>query len=116
VLQAQDQKHIFVAILLKLFKNYKSSAVLELTKECNLHCHGLIEFCDHKHLNKFMNRCRLYNKDIGRHPANQVIDYDRYTAYMRKSLEQTRLIIGDPIVSDYFCVLGDICHHGFQDL
>lgn len=114
-LNPSEQKRVVAPLLHKIFENFKVSAVLELTKEMNIHCHLLIELPNIHSKNKFMNRFRSHTAVLGRHPCNQLVDYPKYCVYLKKSLAETREVIGDPVLVDYFCILGDIKHHGFLE-
>lgn len=89
--------------------DYDSTIVAELTKTCNVHYHCLIGVPDNfsiKDKEKVVNRIRNYNKTLGRFTFEQVRYEESFKAYLKKAIEETEEIIGNPIVRDYFGILG----------
>jgi len=91
-----------------LLAPYKASCVAELTQELNVHFHGIIELRDILEKNEFLNRFRHFNKMFGRKTCSQLMYEDTYRKYMKKSIEETKKILLDPIIRDDFAVFQTI--------
>jgi len=105
---AKEQKSLILGPLTEILAIYRVSAIFELTSTNNVHVHMMIDFKDHLHRNKFIDSLRPLKKGkIGRCSCSQLINQGKWENYMRKDLESTRLIIGDPIIKDSFNILCD---------
>lgn len=104
----QHQFKIAVKMLEEILPLYQVSLVAELTQENNVHFHGIIELSDLIERNKFLNRFRRFHKLFGKKTVNQVKFEDSYIKYMKKDIENTKLIIPDPIVRDSFGIFGNL--------
>lgn len=109
MLTAAEQHKKAKEILLDIFypngfMKYSVSCIAELTNEHNVHYHCLIELKDLEDKDKLLNKFRRNSKFFGRKSCSQVQYEDSYKSYMIKSIEDTRKIIGDPIVCDSYGV------------
>lgn len=105
VLRPQEQFDKANALLFDILAPFECSMVAELTGELNVHFHGLIELKNIEHKSKLLNKFRGFGMKMwGRKTCDQVVFLDSYKKYMRKSLDETRKLIKDPIVRDTFGV------------
>lgn len=105
----QEQFRKALPYLEDILKPYEVSMVAELTGEHNVHFHGILELKDLMEKNTFLNKFRgSRSKLFGRKTCSQVKFEDSYKKYMKKNLEETKQIIRDPIVKDFFGVFKTI--------
>lgn len=103
---AREQHSSTKKLLWELLEPYHEvSMICELTSMNNCHYHGLIELRDHQERDKLINRIRRF-KQLGKFTINQVKYEQSYIEYMRKDMDKTRDIVGDPIVKDMFGLYG----------
>jgi len=107
-LTAVEQFYQTMGFLTSIHDGYdKVSCIAELTQEHNIHYHILIDLGDSRRdKDKYLNRYRAYHKYFGRKSCAQVRYEDSYKKYMVKDIEETKKIIKDPIVRDYFGLYG----------
>lgn len=104
-LSALEQFRITKDLLLGVLQPYDEvSAIGELTSEHNVHYHCLIELPTILDKDKLLNRFRSLTKIFGRKTCNQVMFDDSYRIYMKKDIEETKKIIGDPVIRDFYGV------------
>lgn len=88
---------------------WNTSCVAELTKENNIHYHGIVHLKDFKHRNSFLNGFRKYNNIFGRKSCSPIRKESDWIMYMRKNVEETRQILGqDPWVTDVYELGGSL--------
>lgn len=98
-----EEQHLLVSgILDQLLVPYECSMICELTKENNVHYHGLVELRDLVHRNRFLNHFRKFNTIFGKKTCEQVMYYQSYVDYMKKDIKNTEQIIHYPIVKDHY--------------
>lgn len=98
---ASEQFDMVRPIVEEIFSLYAGSAIAELTKENNIHIHGLVDLPGPIERNKFLNRWRRHHKIFGRKSCAQVVYQDSYDRYMRKDMDVTWQVLGrSPIVVD----------------
>lgn len=86
---------------------YKSSCIAELTKEHNIHYHGIIDLKDVSEKDRLCNRFRKYNKEFGRKSIDQIRYENSYRKYIVKEFSTTQKIIGKlPIITNDLKLLG----------
>lgn len=100
--KASEQFKMTCDAICSVLIGYQASAIAELTGEHNVHYHCMVEIKDILDKDKFLNRFRKYTKLLGRKTCTQVVYEDSYRKYMKKDLEETRLILHDPILRDSF--------------
>jgi len=101
---AKKQFEMTKGILWNIFEPYQSTVVAELTQDHNVHYHCMVDLGSIVARDKFLNRFRAHCKVFGRKSCKQVMFEDSYRAYMKKSLDDVREILGDPIIRDSFGV------------
>lgn len=90
-------------ILKSIFRGFRVTYVLELTKEENIHVHAI---CAHKKgcnlpISLLHNRCRQYHKQLGRRDICQVVSYQSWTEYLIKDVKETTAILNiNPVLQD----------------
>lgn len=112
--KASEQNRICVALMNKIFRKdqikdqYHLSLVAELTNECNIHYHGIIELKDLKAKAKLCDRMREYNTTFGKKDISQLMNHAKWVEYINKAKDDTRNVIGtNPIIYDDHNVLSD---------
>jgi len=86
--------------MLNLAKRYKMTLIAELTKEHNIHYHGIVELQNHKHLDQLLNEIRPILR-IGRKEIEPVKDKDKWITYIYKEVKITAEILNEsPIIYD----------------
>lgn len=105
-MSALDQFRITSAYMHEVLKGYRSSCVAELTSAHNVHYHATVYLASHKDRDRFINRTRRY-KSFGKRSISALVHEPKWIEYLNKSKEETREIIGDPILTDDFCILCD---------
>lgn len=87
---------------------HNSTCVAELTKEHNIHYHGIVDLKDISDKDYLCNRFRKYNKEFGRKSIEQVKYEDSYRKYIVKELSATQKIIGKyPVITNQLGLLGN---------
>lgn len=105
---AVEQKQAVDGRLKEILSRFQASGVYELTSVHNVHAHLMIDFKDHRHRDKFINQLRPLKKGvIGKCSCSQLVHQTKWEEYMRKDMQETRDLIGDPIIKDDFCCLCD---------
>lgn len=105
---ALEQKRAINNFVYDTLHKYPCSAVYELTGENNVHFHAMIELKDFKERDSFLNKWRPYNTIYGKKTCTQLMHEDKWREYLKKDLEKTRQIIGDPIICDSFNVFANL--------
>jgi hypothetical protein len=105
---AMKQFELTKEVLLAILEPFNVTAVAELTGEHNVHYHCVVSLDDIHHKNRLMNRFRGHTRTFGRKSCTQVMYEESYKKYIRKSLDETKEILGDPIIRDYFSVFQTI--------
>lgn len=113
---ASEQFNLTNKILYDVFypnnqRLYNATAVAELTGEHNVHYHCIVELDGIEAKEKLLNKFRKHAKIFGRKSLTQVQFEDSYKKYIIKNLDETRKIIKDPVVCDYY----GLCTMKFQD-
>lgn len=91
-------------ILFDIFEPFQVSCTAELTKEHNVHYHSIVELADLQHKDRFLNRFRKHCKIFGKKSCSPVMWEDSLRDYIKKDIDITREITGDPIIRDSFGV------------
>lgn len=92
--------------------------VAEITKNCNLHFHGIIKFNIEKHkhiIYKFKNDLKEYNFLIGFIDIKQITDFPGWKEYISKDLQTTKEVIGrrPVLIDDFNCFTTEqMCEYG----
>lgn len=106
-----DEQFVYTSAILQneCFRGFTVSCVAELTKENNIHYHGMVHLKDFKQRNAFLNTFRKYNNIFGRKTCTPIRKETDWIMYMRKDTKETQQILGkDPWVSDAFELGGNI--------
>lgn len=91
--------------LWKACQGYKCTFIAELTKEYNIHYHGIIYFEDGKHRARWLNRLRKC-KSFGRKYIENIVNDKLHMDYIAKDIALTESIIEQfPVVRDSYDVL-----------
>lgn len=99
---AKEQYRMTKEKIYEIFQDkIPSTVVAELTKDHNIHYHCMVNLDTIEEKDKFLNKFRRY-KEFGKKSCSQVKFEDSYKEYMKKDIETTKRIIGDPIVTDGF--------------
>lgn len=85
--------------LIHAMRGFNWSGVAELTTTHNVHYHLTVDLVDVYTKDRLLNRFRKLT-DFGKKSISQLVDFPKWKAYCNKSLDETRLLIGDPIVWD----------------
>lgn len=85
--------------LIEILSGYKCSLIAELTIEHNIHYHGIVELESIQDKNKLLNKFRPF-KQIGRKRVCPVQWEETWISYIKKDIENTKLIIPFPVVKD----------------
>lgn len=108
-LTPKEQFNKLYDTLRDILKHWTCSCIAELTKENNVHYHGMIELTDFKDRDSFLNRFRKYNKWFGRKSCTQLKNEPEWILYIRKDMKETEEILGkSPQVDDDFEIFGDL--------
>lgn len=103
---AAEQYRTVKPRLFEILKPYKEcTCIAELTNEHNVHFHMMIELDSHKHKDKFLNEFRNV-KMFGRKSCTQVQFEESYRKYITKEIDKTNLLIGCPVVRDFYGCAG----------
>lgn len=98
----QEQYNLTHHLLNDVFEGFNASIIAELTQEHNVHYHVMVQLDDFLMKNRLLNRFRKYTKIFGKKSCTQVQYEDSYRAYLKKSIDETKLVIHDPIIRDYY--------------
>jgi len=89
--------------------SHKFTLIAELTKNANVHYHGMIQFPMNKKVifrKKFIDSFRK-SKEFGFVNITQITDEEGWRKYIIKDINETREAIGrPPIIEDFFYVFG----------
>jgi len=100
-------------IIAEIMKPFDCSIVAELTNMHNIHYHCMVELQNMKEKNKLLNRFRQHGKVFGKKSCDQVRFENSYVDYMKEDMEKTREHAGDPIIRDFYRILGNLEMNSF---
>lgn len=95
-----EQFNTVTPLLRVALHGYKYSMVAELTKEFNIHYHGIIDIHGPIQKNALLNKLRPLNRFLGRKRCEAVRFEESYENYIKADLKETQQIVTDPVVKD----------------
>jgi len=105
----QEQYRIVTPHLEKILDGFKCSMIAELTKENNIHYHGMAFFKDHFERDRYINRFRVNSRMFGKKDQDAVANEPEWVTYINKDLGVTWELLGkSPIVRDDFKVFTNV--------
>lgn len=97
---AKEQFEMVTPLIRVALHGYKYSMVAELTKEFNIHYHGIIDIHGPIQKNALLNKLRPLNRFLGRKRCEAVRFEESYENYIKSDLKETQQIVADPVVKD----------------
>jgi len=95
----------------RMFYNCRMTMIAELTKQCNIHYHGILAF-PIKVKNPtlyFFNRLRGLPKALGKSECSQLIDEDKWVTYLNKDIkENIKQDVFYPTIIDDYGIINEV--------